>query len=211
MRIRVLGFGWSEFSHPWSKNGVEYSPQELYKHLKGIISDEKKRTIPNKPPAMIPQRKQLSQLGEQTSDVKVIDATHKEKSVQLDHNARMMRIDRESIGQGDRYEKLQPTLMPKIERRFIGTRLDVCFDFELDTGGKELRWCQGSVKDISNGSNMLYPNARSKCYKEGETVMIIQDAINGISDAYESIQHLPKSKWNKQSVGAWRLDVELNS
>ena len=173
--------------------------------------DEKKRTIPNKPPAMIPQRKQLSQLGELTSDVKLIDATHQEKSVQLDCNARIMRIDRESIGQGDRYEELQPTSIPKIDQRFIGTRLDVCFYFELDTGGKELRWCQGCVKDISNGSNMLYPNTRSKCYKEGEAVRILWDDINGISDAYASIQHLPKSKWNKQIEGAWRLDVELKS
>ena len=66
----------------------------------------------------------------------------------MDHNARMMRIDRESIGQGEQYDELQPTSIPKIDPRFIGTRLDVCFDFELDTGGKELRWCQGSVKDI---------------------------------------------------------------
>ena len=86
-----------------------------------------------------------------------------------------------------------------------------CFYFELDTGGKELRWCQGCVRDISNGSNMLYPNARTKCYKEGEAVRILWDTINGICDAYESIQHLPKSKWNKQIEGAWRLDVELNS
>ena len=32
-----------------------------------------------------------------------------------------------------------------------------------------------------------------------------------ISDQYDSIQHIPKSKWNKQIVGACRLDVELNS
>ena len=58
---------------------------------------------------------------------------------------------------------------------------------------------------------ICYPNARSKCYKEGEAVRILWDTINGISDAYEFIHHLPKSKWNKQIEGAWRLDVELNS
>ena len=94
---------------------MQYSPQELGKHLKGIIRNEKKCTIPNEPPAMIPQRKQLSQLGKQKSDVKVIDAIHQEKSVQLDDNARMTRINRESIGQGERYEELQPTSIPKIE------------------------------------------------------------------------------------------------
>ena len=57
---------------------------------------------------------------------------------------------------------------------------------------------------------MLYPNARSKCYKKGEAVKILWDAISGISDQYESIQQLAKSKCNKQTVGAWRMDVELN-
>ena len=45
----------------------------------------------------------------------------------------------------------------------------------------------------------------------GGAVRILWDAINGISDAYAPIQHLPKSKWNKQIEGAWRLDVELKS
>ena len=58
---------------------------------------------------------------------------------------------------------------------------------------------------------MLYPNAGSRCYKDGEAVMILWDDINGISDQYESIQQIPKYKWNKQIVGAWRLYVKLNS
>ena len=53
------------------------------------------------------------------------------------------------------------------------------------------------MNDIFKGSNILYPNARSKCYKEAEAVRILWDAINGISDQYESIQHLSKLKWNK--------------
>ena len=41
IRIRVLGFGWSHFAHPWSKNGIVYSPEELALHLKTIIKAEK--------------------------------------------------------------------------------------------------------------------------------------------------------------------------
>ena len=105
---------------------------------------------------------------------------------------------------------MQPTSQPKIDHSFIGSRLDVCFEFELDEGGKELRWCQGIVTQVSDGSNMLYQNARSKCYKKGEAVMIVWDAIVGVSDKYESTQKLLKSKWNKQTMGAWRMDVDLN-
>ena len=68
----------------------------------------------------------------------------------------------------------------------------------------------GKCIDISDGCNMLYPNARSRCYKQGEAVKILWDAINSISDIYESIQELPKRSWNKQTEGAWRLDVGIN-
>ena len=40
--------------------------------------------------------------------------------------------------------------------------------------------------------------------------MIVWDAIVGVSDKYESTQKLLKSKWNKQTMGAWRMDVDLN-
>ena len=87
--------------------------------------------------------------------------------------------------------------MLTINRGFIGTRLDVCFEFILDEGGVELRWCQGKVIDISDGCNILYPNTRSRCYRQGEAPKILWDAIDGISDIYESIQELPKRRWNK--------------
>ena len=57
---------------------------------------------------------------------------------------------------------------------------------------------------------MLYPNARSKCYKKGGAVNIVWDAITGVSDQYESIQQLLKSKWNMQTMGARRMDMDLN-
>ena len=211
IRIRVLGFGWSHFAHPWSKNGIVYSPDELALHLKTIIKAEKKCTIPNRPPVSLPHRMNLPQLGTQTSDVKELDVVQEETSIDFDENARKVRLDRESKGHGDRYSELQPTTMPKIDNKFIGTRLDVCFKFLLDSGGEELSWCQGKVVDISNGNNMLYPNARSRCYKEGEAVEVLWDAIDGISDMYKSIQQLQKTKWNKQCEGAWRLDVNVNT
>ena len=58
---------------------------------------------------------------------------------------------------------------------------------------------------------MLCPNnARPKYFKKGEAVMIVCDAMSGISYQYESIQQLLKSKWNKQTIGASRMDVDLN-
>jgi len=40
--IRVIGFKWEDLHHPWSKNGVQYSSDELAKHLKMIIKEEQR-------------------------------------------------------------------------------------------------------------------------------------------------------------------------
>ena len=73
IQIRVLGFGWSDFAHPWSNNGVAYSLKELGQHLKLIIKAAQTRIIPKRPPAPLQQCKILPKLVTQTSDVKELD------------------------------------------------------------------------------------------------------------------------------------------
>ena len=51
IRIRVLGFGWEDLHHPWSRDGVAYTPEQLLDHLiKTIIPEQKRRTIPKSYP-----------------------------------------------------------------------------------------------------------------------------------------------------------------
>ena len=38
--IWVIGFGWRQFQHPWSKKGIPFTPEELATHLKLIICSE---------------------------------------------------------------------------------------------------------------------------------------------------------------------------
>ena len=48
IRIRVIGFGWKDLHHPWSKNGVDYTPEELLHHLiDSIIPQQKHRLLTN--------------------------------------------------------------------------------------------------------------------------------------------------------------------
>ena len=56
---------------------------------------------------------------------------------------------------------MQPTSMPKIDKTLIGTRLDICEKYDLDEGGSELRWSQGEVILISDGSNIIKQGART--------------------------------------------------
>ena len=50
IRIRTVGFGWKDLHHPWSKNGKQYSPEELLDHLINVIlPKQKRREVPKVP------------------------------------------------------------------------------------------------------------------------------------------------------------------
>ena len=76
IRIRVLGLGWEDLATPWSINGKDLTSDELAKHLKSIIKEQRKRSIPSKPPIPLPERKNLPILGTKTLDLAVIESTH---------------------------------------------------------------------------------------------------------------------------------------
>ena len=46
--------------------------------------------------------------------------------------------------------------------------------------------------------------------QKGGAVDILWNAIDGMCDQYESIQPLLKSKFNKHTIGTWRMDVNIN-
>ena len=96
-------------------------------------------------------------------------------------------------------------------KKLVGKRLDICERYELDEGGSELRWSQGEVVKVSDGSNILKPGARSACYAKGEAVLIQWDENKEQNEPSTiSSQRLLTSKWNPKgshSEGAWRFDV----
>ena len=54
IRIRVQGFGWDDLHHPWSKGGVDFTPEQLRDHLiNKIIPEQHKRGIPATPTVQI--------------------------------------------------------------------------------------------------------------------------------------------------------------
>ena len=105
---------------------------------------------------------------------------------------------------------MQSLSMPVANNKLIGKRLDVCFEWNLEEGGTELRWSQGEVINVSNGSNILKPGARKSCYKKGEAVMIRWDENKERNEAsHVTLQRLLPSKWNpmnNHTQGSWRLD-----
>ena len=92
-------------------------------------------------------------------------------------------------------------------------RLGVCYEWNIEEGGTELRWSQSEVVDISNGSNILKPGVHILAYSnKGEAVTIRWDEDIYISEISRvSSQRLLPSKWNSKkeySNGAWRFDVK---
>ena len=143
-----------------------------------------------------------------------IDITHASGSAQFEENANSVRLERELAEMGDRYSELQPTSSPTINKKLIGKCLDICEKNNLNDGGSELRWSQGEVIQVSDGTNILKPGARNACYKKNEAVVICWDSNE---DRFEpstiSSQRLLPSKWNpkgKHTEGAWRFDVVPN-
>ena len=125
-------------------------------------------------------------------------------------DAHAIRNKREADGVGDRYAGLQPMSRPNIDQSLLGKRLDVCEKYTLEEGGTELRWSQGTVVKISNGSNILKCGARTAKFKKGEAVLIKWDA-NPARNEIESTsaQRLLHSKWNPKqthTAGSWRFD-----
>ena len=118
--IRVLGLGWSDLATPWSRNGRDLSGEELSNHLKNIISHERKRMIPDKPPVQIPERKKLQILGTATQQLTVIEECNKLKLSGFEKHARNLKVERELVGVGDSYTNMQPQSMPKIDISLVG-------------------------------------------------------------------------------------------
>ena len=211
IRMRVLGLGWKDLATAWSKNGKEFTVNELSNHLKKIISHQRTREIPNKPPVELPERKILPTLGTKMAALSRIEGKYASQSQNFEIAGQNLRVERELAGIGDRYSQMQPLSMPVVDKKLIGKRLDVCFEWNLEEGRTELRWSQGEVVDVSDGSNILKHGARSACYKKGEAVMIRWDEDKDRNEpSHVTSQRLLPSNWNpkkEHSEGAWRFDI----
>lgn len=114
---------------------------------------------------------------------------------------------------GDQYTYMQPFLRPNVDGTLIGERLDVCCSYEIDGGGSELRWCQGEVIKVSDGTNIVKPNSCTACFKRGEAVVMRWDANDERNEpSSESAQRLLPSKWNpkEHTDGSWRFDLDIS-
>jgi hypothetical protein len=204
IRIRVDGLGWSELSCAWSKDGAAFPPGELMKHLKMLIAEQATRTIPLKPPVPGLARKELPALGKRTADVAALDDREASNSWALEAAARATKAQREAKGIGDSYQQRQGS-KPQIDETLVGTRVEVVCHYNLPTGvfGTALMWCAGEVIDVDPRPYVTFP--------KGKSALIKWDANDRVEPAEKvstSGQKLLPTMWNKDGVGAWRMDLD---
>ena len=78
--ICIVGFGWKDLHHPWSKNGKEYSPDELYEHsMKKIIPEQPKHGIPDRPTMELPSRKDTTRWAHRQQTLKIWKVAMKQR------------------------------------------------------------------------------------------------------------------------------------
>ena len=110
-------------------------------------------------------------------------------------------MNREAIGLGSMHLEMQSWVVPKIDNSFLDKRIDVLFCFDVLDGGeneKGLRWCQGKVIYINSG-------------KKKPKVEVLWDAIPELNiEQHRTIEVLPGSKWNMDTEGAWRMDIDIS-
>ena len=144
IRMRVLGLGWKQFAITWSQKGVRRSVDELAMHLKMIIREQRKLTPPTDPALEMPKRAELPILGTATKQLLESKDTAKIDEKEFRERAAELRMQREARGEGSIFSVMQPLYCPELDE-LMDKRIDVLYSFQLDSGEKVLRWCQGKV------------------------------------------------------------------
>jgi hypothetical protein len=162
IKIHVIGFGWKDLHHPWSKEGRAYTADELFKYLTNIlIPEQKRRGIPDSPTMDLPARKYTPQLGTRTAGVDRLDERYGKAKDKAIAEAVAMRDKLQDEGVIDWHEKLQPA-WPEVDEDLIGAEMKFCTLMRNQTEAlpkcgvrARLLRCEQRIEFILNG--MLVP------------------------------------------------------
>ena len=204
IRIRVVGMGYGKGNTPdyttvWSKK----TSKELADRLRFIIQDEKKYTPPNEPVVKVPKPKEVPVLGTRTAEYAKLNEKYEDEKEVIKNNAETLRLQREARGEGSMYSIMQPHARPDLEE-LIGKRIDVLENYDItnpDTNEVEPHayWSQGEVLNVVS--------------KKPPKVNVNWDIIPNLpgydKEHVVGVCELKPSLWNKQKVGAWRMDIDI--
>jgi hypothetical protein len=104
-------------------------------------------------------------------------------------------------GEGRRqyFSVMQPLYCPELDE-LMDKRIDKLHSFQLGSGEKALRWCQG--KAITTLTEKTKPTVVVRW----DPMLDVEGKENWIE---KTQQELPRHKWNKDVEGAWRMDINV--
>jgi hypothetical protein len=187
--IRTLGLGWMQAHHPWSKNGKVYSATHLLINLCSVVIPlAKELIVPDDAPVKLPTAPNLCTLGTLSAIGEELETKCLETLTEFKREGREERDRRENEGLGDRWGEKQSVVIPEINKKFIGFKIEMLFNYTHDQG---LSWCHGEVIAIKDA-------------KKKTVIVRWAEEHVGEGEKSETIQKLPDNKWNKSREGAWR-------
>ena len=190
IRIRVIGLGWKDLGHAWSKNGYVYSGEELRDHLIEIIlPEERRRTIPSTPPVVLPSRVDRGKLGRLSADCELLKKHDDAEREMVVTGGKKMRRELEDVGSEEREAKMQPP-RPSVDESLIDQKVKQLWDFVEPDGTVVPMWCHGLVVAVKTNSR-VHIRWDDEYVRRGEP---------NITE-----ERLLVKKWNRAVEGGWRM------
>ena len=150
--------------------------------------------IPDKPPANVPERREMPILGNAlTAEVREFDTKYFNQVGTFREDAEKLRQQLDSKEKENKYSQLQPWIKPELVT-LLEQRIDVLSTFLVTVGDKQEyqeRWCQGVVKSMLEDLRQPFVIVNWNGMTD----------IKGWEDSCESAQQLLPSLYNKDKEG----------
>ena len=102
---------------------------------------------------------------------------------------------------------------PSISTDLVGKRIEVCYEYTLPTGRKQLKWCPGKVISILGVQNCVTPVSKNSKKQSGKETKIRWDANRATDEkVVVTRQFLSPELWSrrgKESPGCWRYECTV--
>ena len=151
IKMRVIGLGWKDLHHPWSKDGKHYTALQLKKYLiNTIIPEESRRHIPlEAPAAALHSRSSIIQLGTRAHDIIELDrkANNICKTVKDKGLKEFERLDIE--------KNLQPFDILEVTTSLIDTKIEMLWELKEHDNTMKLCWCSGTVIALKHNDKVI--------------------------------------------------------
>ncbi len=158
--MRSLGLGWNEAYHAWSKDGIPYTSNQLFRFFKQyVIPLVETWDVPGEPPLSLPSPPEMQSLGTKSEIALSMESKNESKLAEFKVKAYAKRDKREAVGIGDRWSEMQRSVMPDIDSTLVGFRSEKLFEYSEIDGTTYLDWCHKEVI-LVNGDKIKYATIR---------------------------------------------------